>query len=168
MALKALRLIPGLSGGPSMVNVLPEPVWPYAKMHTLYPVQTTSQQQPTILTGMMQSARGGSGFVHGRSCGQTRRARRRQTCTLFKFMSRLVRTVGHTSRQALNPLEDLFLSGVARIHAIELKSPSCAIFSLRKEGVRAKGQQKMYVVGVGCINHVTSRWLLLAAAAKHA
>jgi hypothetical protein len=28
-------LMPGLSAGPSMVNVLPLPVWPYAKMHTL-------------------------------------------------------------------------------------------------------------------------------------
>ena len=36
MLSSARKLTPRLSGGPSIVKVLPEPVWPYAKMHTLY------------------------------------------------------------------------------------------------------------------------------------
>ena len=36
MVVRARVLTPGLEDGPSMVNVLPDPVCPYAKMHTLY------------------------------------------------------------------------------------------------------------------------------------
>mmetsp|Transcript_40551 Transcript_40551/g.108534 ORF Transcript_40551/g.108534 Transcript_40551/m.108534 type:complete len:374 (-) Transcript_40551:608-1729(-) len=36
----ARRFTPGSWSGPSMVWVLPEPVWPYAKMQTLYPSST--------------------------------------------------------------------------------------------------------------------------------
>ena len=40
-------LTPRLSGGPIIVNVLPEPVWPYAKMHTLYPSSTDVTRSET-------------------------------------------------------------------------------------------------------------------------
>ena len=41
-ACTARKEIPGCSGIPSIVQVFPDPVWPYAKMQTLYPSRTDS------------------------------------------------------------------------------------------------------------------------------